>query len=140
MKCVRAFINFLEKINIFISRTPYKYYDYFIETAELNLLNTCTGVLHIGAHIGQESDKYRQFNLKVIWVEGNPKIIDRLSNNVTKFDNQKVICALLGDRNEENVLFLNHPMTAKALQFFKLGVNLMPSLIIPTKVSRKWFV
>ena len=124
MKCVRAFINFLEKKNIFISRTPYKYYDYFIETAELNLLSTSTGVLHIGAHLGQESDKYRQFNLKVIWVEGNPKIIDRLSNNVAKFDNQKVICALLGNRNEENVLFFESSNDSQSSSIFQTGSKL----------------
>jgi FkbM family methyltransferase len=125
MKVVRAFIKFLEKKKIFIARTPYKYYDYFIEAVEMNLLNTSTGVIHIGAHLGQESDKYRRFNLKVIWVEGNPKIIDRLSSNVLKFNNQKIICALLGDRDEEDVLFFESSNDSQSSSIFQPGSKLV---------------
>lgn len=124
MNFIRFFLVFLGKKNIYISRTPYKFYDSFIECIELNLLKNGSGVLHIGAHIGQELDKYQQFNLKVIWIEGNPKIFDQLSKNVSNFDNQKVFCALLGDRNEENVLFFESSNEGQSSSIFQTGSKL----------------
>jgi FkbM family methyltransferase len=117
-------VDFLGKKNIYISRTPYKFYNSFIEYIELNLLENCFGVLHIGAHFGQELDKYQQFNLKVIWIEGNPKIFDRLSKNVRTADNQRVICALLGDRNAENVSFFETSNDGQSSSIYQTGSKL----------------
>jgi len=124
VELTRKFVNFLENKNIYISRTPYKYYDYFLDLIELNILENSLGVLHIGAHFGQESDKYQQFNLKVTWIEGNPKIFDQLSKNVLIFENQKAICALLGDRNEENIVFFEASNEGQSSSIFRTGDKL----------------
>jgi len=124
MNFIRFFIRFLGKRKIYISRTPYKFYDSFMQDIELNLLENSSGVLHIGAHVGQELDKYQQSNLKVIWIEGNPKIFDRLSKNVLAFKNQKVICALLGDRNAENVSFFETSNDGQSSSIFQTGSKL----------------
>ena len=52
------------------------------------------GVLHVGAHEGQEAKAYRDLGVsKVVWIEGNYRIYRRLLNNLERFDNQIAIHA-----------------------------------------------
>ena len=52
-------------------------------------------VLHVGAHIGQEADCYRDLGATdVIWVEGDPEVIPRLRDHVEPLG-QRVFEALL---------------------------------------------
>lgn len=64
------------------------------------------GVIHIGAHLGEESDKYQSLNIdNVVWVEANPELCFQL---LTKFQNLKnniVINALISDTDGEKVKF-----------------------------------
>lgn len=57
------------------------------------------GVLHIGAHYGQESSYYYQNGLKVIWVEALPDIFKKLQSNISCYENLIAFCALVGDKN-----------------------------------------
>jgi FkbM family methyltransferase len=72
---------------------------------EESLISATSAVLHIGAHIGQEADKYFQKGAKVHWIEGNPILFKILSNNILKYENQKATCAVLGNINIEEVNF-----------------------------------
>lgn len=42
------------------------------------------GVIHIGAHLGEEYNMYKSFNLKnkTVWIEANPEQIDQLKKNI----------------------------------------------------------
>ena len=40
------------------------------------------GIIHIGAHLGEEKEEYG--SIPVIWVEGNPRVLGRLRENVGK--------------------------------------------------------
>ena len=44
-----------------------------IETITTELLSNASGVLHLGAHYGQEAAQYAAFGLPVVWVEADPK-------------------------------------------------------------------
>lgn len=57
------------------------------------------GILHLGAHRGQEAPVYDWFNKKVLWIEAIPEIFDDLNEFLLNFHNQKAICALVGDQN-----------------------------------------
>lgn len=61
------------------------------------------GILHIGAHEGQEAPIYRAAGVEnVIWVEGNPDIYQRLMSNLTyQYPEHKFIQALVSDVEEE---------------------------------------
>lgn len=61
------------------------------------------GVLHIGAHLGQESKMYQSSRTQVIWIEAIPEIAARLSEDLHNIPEQKVITALLGKKNLEHV-------------------------------------
>ncbi|HEX6827491.1 MAG TPA: FkbM family methyltransferase [Burkholderiales bacterium] len=58
-----------------------------------------TGILHLGAHLGQEARDYAALSKPVLWVEALPPIHARLAKHLEKFPGQRALCALLGDRN-----------------------------------------
>ena len=56
-----------------------------------------TGILHLGAHMGQERETYRALGKPVVWVEANPEVFVLLNNNIAQIPGQKALCALLGE-------------------------------------------
>lgn len=75
------------------------------QMAEIVLEKAATGIIHIGAHNGQESSYYESLSKKVIWIEGNPRVFSILKKRIKGNPNQKAILALLGDRNLDEVNF-----------------------------------
>lgn len=61
------------------------------------------GIIHIGAHTGEEKNLYDKLNIKntTIWIEANPDLIISLKNNVK---NDIVINEVISDK-EETVKF-----------------------------------
>lgn len=59
------------------------------------------GVLHIGAHRGQEAKRYEEAGARVLWVEADPRVFQELKENISRFDKQKAVNALLGDVNKD---------------------------------------
>jgi FkbM family methyltransferase len=57
------------------------------------------GILHIGAHYGEEAEKYYKAGARVIWFEGMPEVFDILKKRISGYPNQSAILALLGDSN-----------------------------------------
>ena len=55
--------------------------------------------------IGEEASAYDWLHKKVLWIEANPIISEDLSENISKYFDQKYICALVGDENKKNVDF-----------------------------------
>ncbi len=52
------------------------------------LMRECLGVLHIGAHVGQEASFYERLNMSVMWVEADPKSFSKLEQNIRRYPNQ----------------------------------------------------
>lgn len=66
---------------------------------------TPTGVIHCGAHEGQEAIAYRAARINhVVWIEANPALIPILSKHVRRFDHL-VVEACLGATTGETVTF-----------------------------------
>lgn len=59
------------------------------------------GVIHVGAHDGQERFLYSENKLKVIWIEPIPDVYNELQRNIEPYINQKALNALITDRNDE---------------------------------------
>ena len=93
----------LEKLGLYVSRKPVKYYYELEHEVIENLIKASKGVIHIGAHYGQEGKLYDELNKKVIWIEALPMVYEKLQLNISGFKNQKALCALLGDKEKENV-------------------------------------
>lgn len=78
------------------------------------------GVLHVGAHTGQEASFYSRFNLPVIWVEGNPAVFDELKNNVSVFG-QRAVLALISENDKERVPFYLTSNNSESASLFPLA-------------------
>jgi FkbM family methyltransferase len=63
------------------------------------------GILHMGAHLGQERNHYEQIGKPVVWVEALPYIHARLVQNLSTHSEQMALCALLGERNGLQMCF-----------------------------------
>lgn len=62
-------------------------------------LQRVTGVVHVGAHVGQERELYAQHKLNVLWVEPQPDIYAQLCRNIEPFADQKAVNKLLADKD-----------------------------------------
>jgi len=95
-----------EKFGLYLTRHPIeRYTSELIQIVEGNLIAQCNGVLHIGAHIGQEAARYHELGKNVIFIEANPNIFRELEINIKVFaPKQRAFNYLLGDA-DKNVQF-----------------------------------
>jgi FkbM family methyltransferase len=96
---------FLKKFKIYISRSPIISLTKFKDDLNLAFCKSAGGVLHIGAHFGQERFTYKELDLRVIWFEAQPSIFEILEENLESMREQHAICALLGEMDTQNVPF-----------------------------------
>jgi FkbM family methyltransferase len=68
-------------------------------------LGEVSGVVHVGANIGQERELYRAYGLRVIWVEPIPEVFERLSANIRDFNSQRAFQALVTDVDDKEYEF-----------------------------------
>jgi FkbM family methyltransferase len=67
------------------------------------------GVLHIGANVGEEAPVYNELGIKkVIWIEGNPEIYQKLESNISPYDGQIALNYCIGDEDKETVLHISN--------------------------------
>jgi FkbM family methyltransferase len=57
------------------------------------------GIIHVGAHLGEEATLYATRRLPVIWVEPIPAVYERLCRAILSFPAQQALNALIGDRD-----------------------------------------
>jgi len=95
----------LTKIGVYVYRKPAKFYYDLENEIKHNLVKQSTGILHIGAHFGQESSYYFQNGLKVIWIEALPEIFEKLQSTISRYKEQIAYCALLGNENRTDTDF-----------------------------------
>ena len=60
-------------------------------------LREVSGLIHVGAHTGQERDIYASFDLDVLWVEPLPEAFQRLQANLAGYPRQRACQRLLTD-------------------------------------------
>lgn len=71
-----------------------------------NFLRNSTGVIHIGANIGQEREHYKKLAVRrVIWIEADPDIYKILLSNIKKYKNYKAYNFLVTDKNNQKYTF-----------------------------------
>jgi FkbM family methyltransferase len=77
----------------------------FLERIEDFFIGRSRGVLHVGAHFGQEADRYSRLGVKVLWVEALPRTYEILLQNISRYSNQHGLLLLLGDEDRSEVTF-----------------------------------
>ena len=65
--------------------------------------NSIKTICHIGSHIGLEAEKYYELGVeRVIWVEGNYRVLNRLIKNTSKYNIDNIYVPLaISDRDDE---------------------------------------
>src|ERR1700681_3357435 len=63
-----------------------------------NFLHKITGLIHVGANIGQERDMYAALNLDVIWIEAIPDVFEQLVANLAGFPKQRAYHLLITEQ------------------------------------------
>lgn len=84
------------------------------------LIENSSGVLHIGAHVGQEANTYALANKRVLWVEAIPEVYRTLCTNIQKHKLQSAMNLLLGDV-EKSVEFHISENQAESSSVFKFS-------------------
>ena len=68
-------------------------------------LRQTSGLIHVGANLGQERELYARYSLRVLWVEPLPDIFERLCENIKTFPKQTAVNHLLTDQDGAEYLF-----------------------------------
>jgi FkbM family methyltransferase len=64
-------------------------------------LRRVSGIVHVGAHLGQECDLYAQHGLNVLWIEPNPKIFQTLSKALRLYPKQRALSYLAAEADDK---------------------------------------
>lgn len=63
-------------------------------------LKEVSGVIHVGANIGQERATYQAFGLQVIWIEPIPDVFQTLQANLAGYPGQRALQYLVTDQDD----------------------------------------
>ncbi|WP_193195855.1 FkbM family methyltransferase [Nostoc sp. MG11] len=95
-----------------------------------SFLEQVSGVIHVGANIGQERKLYAKHNLDVLWIEPIPKIFKKLKNNLKKYPRQQGYQYLVTDRDNEQYEFhiANNNGLSSSILNFDLHKDIWPQI------------
>ncbi|MBN1237330.1 MAG: FkbM family methyltransferase [Gammaproteobacteria bacterium] len=68
-------------------------------------LRDVSGVIHVGAHIGQERELYAQYGLKVLWIEPLTELFAALQSNLRGYPDQRALKYLITERDDADYSF-----------------------------------
>jgi len=106
MKTVmRTSVRLLRSFGIFLYREEITPAAKLLRRIEDRLISRAGGILHIGAHFGQEAKRYSLLNVPVLWIEANPETYDVLIRTISHLPNQSARNFLLGDVDDTDVVF-----------------------------------
>jgi FkbM family methyltransferase len=134
------FRKLLDKNNLFIySSTESRNYQTLKNIRERIIFNA-GGVLHVGAHEGQESDIYAKLGVRVMWIEAIPEKYLILVKNLLKHDNQYAKCILLGSKNIKKHKFYLSSNDKQSSSIYNFGdgnlnskLKMNESIVLPMK-------
>ena len=120
---VKNFFKFFGYKLIKVQKKNFTNYLNIKDKASLVSLAESKGVLHLGAHKGEEADIYQWLGKKVIWIEAIPKIFDQLKQNLSSYGNQESYCLLLGDMDNVKKSFFISNNNSVSSSLFKFSKN-----------------
>jgi FkbM family methyltransferase len=68
-------------------------------------LREVSGVIHVGAHTGQERELYAQYRLEVLWIEPLAALFAELQRNIASLPRQRAVQALVTDKDDGEYSF-----------------------------------
>jgi FkbM family methyltransferase len=104
------------------------------------------GILHLGAHEGEESAEYQKLGVeKVIWIEGNPVVYEKLAKNLVNIPGQQAFNILVSDTNEMvdfSIMNFDQSSSIMPIGVHKLhhpGINVVRTIQLPAYRIEDYF-
>jgi FkbM family methyltransferase len=99
-------------------------------------LKDVSGVVHVGANIGQERELYDAHGVSVLWVEPIPEVFAQLNANISGFKNQRAVQALVTDVDDKEYEFhiANNSGASSSILDFKQHKDIWPGVAYTTSV------
>ncbi len=95
-----------------------------------HFLTNASGVIHVGANLGQEKEHYRHYNLNVIWIEPIPEVFAELEKNISDFPKQHAYQYLVTDIDNKHYQFniANNSGASSSILQFKEHKDIWPGV------------
>lgn len=105
----------------------------------LRFIQKSTGVVHVGAHTGEEAWIYNSFGVPAIWVEANPSLMQRLEEEISRFPRQVAIQALLTQTAGEETDFwvTNNDGASSSTLPLKQHREMFPEIQVTSSIKLK---
>ena len=85
-------------------------------------IESASGILHLGAHLGHEAAEHSRFDKPVVCIEAIPEIHAQLAEHLRKFERQRSLCALLGNIDgERRSFFISNNSKGVSSSLFRFG-------------------
>ncbi|MEM1255559.1 MAG: FkbM family methyltransferase [Cyanobacteria bacterium P01_H01_bin.21] len=93
-------------------------------------LKDVSGIVHIGANLGQERELYYKCGLDVLWIEPIPDVFSKLIENIKDFKDQRAIQALVTDIDNKEYKFniANNNGASSSILGFKQHKDIWPNV------------
>lgn len=100
-------------------------------------LSRVSGVIHIGANVGQEREIYSRYGLRVVWIEPVPEIFKTLSTNIMEFSNQRAFQYLVTDQSDATYRFhiANNCGASSSILDLKLHKDVWPQVVFDRSIT-----
>lgn len=98
------------------------------------------GIIHIGAHEGQEVNTYKSWGVdNILYIEANPKVFAKLQKNLVSFPDVKIACCAISNQNGEITLNITSSDQSSSILSLKIHQKIYPTIteeeqiIVPSK-------
>lgn len=108
---------------------------------EREFLSGIRGLIHVGAHVGQERRVYNWFGLDVIWIEPIPDVFEKLKSNISRYSKQRAFNYLVSDQDGQTVTFHISSLAGAASSILELGLlgSAVPNLRYTGELKMKTY-
>jgi FkbM family methyltransferase len=86
-----------------------------------SFLRRVSGVIHVGANVGQERETYEEYGVEVLWFEPLPEVFEELQRNIQPYQRQRALRCLLADRVGQEYSFHIANNQGASSSLFELG-------------------
>lgn len=108
-----------------------------------------SGVLHVGANVGEEADVYIELGMKhQIWIEANPEIFEKLKENIQFNPNAVAYNFAAGDIDMDNVTLHVSNNASQSSSVLELGTHIIEhpdvhyekDVVVPMRTIANFFL
>src|SRR5262245_54796265 len=99
-------------------------------------LSRVKGVVHVGAHAGEERNVYARYGLDVLWIEPIPTVFEQLCKNISGLPKQRALNHLVTDRDGAEYLFNVRGTSSSILEIGRCS-EIFPEVTTQARITLK---